>query len=237
VTPGVVDLLEVIEVGHDDAEAEPGPAEDVELFVQKRIDVAPVGQGRERVLLGKVAQPTIGHLERHGGAGVAKNLHPALDLAVLAADRHHVSIHGDAPAILVAQVHAVVDRFPRVDRAHDRAVLAALVAAMALVKVVEVPVAEAAHDLVAAKPADALGALVPVENAPFDVDEVDTVVEVVEQPLEEVRPEGVFPRQERARNPPVSGLGGHGSTPRSQLRWRTSSPETAPATDVSTTEA
>ena len=183
----VVDVLEVIDVGHDQA------AGQVRLLVggdeidQHAVELGAVGDLRERILGDLQVQGLAAFFERGFARGVVQQHRRALHHAVAAADGDRVQVDRDVAALAAHDVHAADRLDAGLDRAGDRAFV---VGDAGLVVVVHVEQAGQEHPPERGLAADAgepLDAGVPEHDAAVGVDEQHAVVHVVDQHLFEQR--------------------------------------------------
>ena len=103
--------------------------------------------------------------------------------------RHDVHIHGDPTPILVPQEHALAPGLTRINGLLERAGPVAQFTAGRVTVLQDLGRTVAPDDFFGRIAGQHFGGTIPEENAPRTVHEVHSVVEVVEQFAEEVRPE------------------------------------------------
>ena len=183
----VVDVLEVVDVRHDQAAGQVRFLMRGDEVDQHPVELGAVGDLRERILRDLQMQGLAAFFQGRFARGVVQQHGRALHHAVAAADGDRVEVDRDVPAVAAHDVDAADRLDAGLDRAGDRALI---VRNAALVVVVHVEQAGQEHPPERGLAADAgepLDAGVPEHDAAIGVDEQHAVVHVVDEHLLEQR--------------------------------------------------
>jgi hypothetical protein len=178
---GIIDLLEVIGIDHEQAEGAVKLLMFLQRLSQLEFGVAPIGQAGQRITKGKVLEfehPALGTLFT---GQVAEDLDGSGDFPVRPVDGRGADGHGQAVAGLVPQIHF---GFAAAAVAHGglQGAASPAEAATGFIDVAKKIVEAVASDgFVGGVAGQHFGSAIPISDLAVAIDEIDTVMQAVEQ--------------------------------------------------------